>query len=225
MKKKHLGICTGLTLIGMTGIAQAGLITIGTATYSGQDYNLIWDNDNNGKSVVWLDYSNTYGNRNWESQTSWAAGLDSNLTYNIAAQYSVSWDDNAWRLPSTADGPYVYGTNGNTTAGYNITSSEMGHLYYEENRGEFENLIKSSLVSWYWSGTEYTSNTDYAWSFNMYSGYQTIDRRDYGDGYGLAIRSGQVSTASPVPEPTTMLLFSVGLVGLAGLKRRKGKSV
>ncbi len=41
--------------------AQGGLITIGTSTYSGSDYNLIWDDDNNGNfqnlvsSAYWSD--------------------------------------------------------------------------------------------------------------------------------------------------------------------------
>lgn len=237
MKKKHLGICTGLALLGMTGIAQATLVTIGTATYSGSEHKLIWDNDNNGNSVVWLDYINT---GNWSSQTSWAAGLESNLIYNIDAQYSIAWDDSAWRLPSTAAGLAQYGCDGTTTAGYNITSSEMGHLYYEElgnegyydtagrsiaglslnNTGKFDNLLEYR----YWSSTEYPEYTwsygGYAWEFNMLTGGQIyVYKRN--SGYGLALRSGQVSTASPVPEPASMLLFSLGLMGLAGIKRRK----
>jgi len=42
-------------------------------------------------------------------------------------EYS-GYDD--WRLPATDDGLHVYGFDGSTTAGYNITSSELGYMYY-----------------------------------------------------------------------------------------------
>ncbi len=225
------------------GLANATLITIGTASYDdgsgAADYKLIWDDDNNGNSVVWLDYTNN--DTDWTSQTAWAAGLDADLTVSLYAGYSVSWDDIAWRLPATVDGTYTWGYDGTTTAGYNITTSEMGHLYYEElgnlgyyatdgtipqpgwglnNTEDFDNLI----ASWYWSGTEYADDPDGAWGFRMGYGYQTINYESY-DFYGLAVRSGQVSTA-PIPEPATMLLFGIGLVSLAGVgRRRKGSCV
>ena len=41
-----------LMVMGYSIQAQGTQITIGTATYIGSDYNLIWDDDNNGNSVV-----------------------------------------------------------------------------------------------------------------------------------------------------------------------------
>lgn len=212
--------------------ANAALKTIGTATYNGAEYKLIWDDNNNGNSVVWLDYSN--GPDIWSNQVSWASGLNGAgvLTYNIDSAYTVDWGTSSWRLPTTVDGPYIYGKDGTTTAGYNITSSEMGHLYYAElgnlgtyakdgiyqtgwglhNVGDFDNLI----TSWYWSGTEYANNTDTAWLFLMDRGNQFRDSKS-GDFYGLAVRSGQVSA---VPVPGAIWLLGSGLIGLVGFNRR-----
>ncbi len=237
---KKLFLCTTMFLLIMSGMAQARLTTIGTATYDGSNYNLIWDDDNNGKSLVWLDYTND-GN-NWNNQRSWASSLNTALTINLYAGYTVDWGGSSWRLPSTVDdgGPYQYGYDGTTTHGYNITSSEMGHLYYEElgnfgyydtsgneqsgwglkNIGEFQNLI----ASWYWFGEEFipAATTD-AWIFGMYYG-NLYDNPKVFDGHGIAVRSGQV-TVSSVPVPGAILLLSAGLLWVAGLGRKSRRAV
>ena len=226
-----------LLSISFPGLACATLLTIGTATYGGSDYKLIWDDDNNGNSVVWLDFTNTVAS--WSEQIAWATGLDTELTYNIEAAFKLSWSDDAWRLGETVDKPYVFGNDGTTTAGYGITSSEMGHLFYEDlgnlayldavgamqpgfglqSTADFDNLVES----YYWSGTEYSGNADHAWTFSTEHGYQGLVDMPSG-GYGLAVRSGQVSVTTPVPEPSTFLLLGAGLGGLA-LCRRRAKKV
>lgn len=249
MKKKLLALSTVLVIFGMDSVAQATLITIGTATYYGSDYNLIWDNDNNGNSVVWLDYSNSLNT--WQNQFDWSTGLDSLLTYNINSTYIVAWDDETWRLPQTVNVQYELGYDGTSSAGYNITNSEMGHLYYEElgnagyrdtdgdinvrpaapdsylqNTGQFNNLIGLwheasgvNVASWYWSEI-YIYDSGLAWGLQMYDGNQSMSWLG-NSGFCLAIRSGQVATIAPVPEPATMLLFGIGLAGLVGNRIRK----
>ncbi|MBI5665291.1 MAG: hypothetical protein HZC49_09470 [Nitrospirae bacterium] len=147
----------------------------------------------------------------------WAAGLDVDFG-------GTHYTD--WRLPSTVDGSFVFGSNGTTTAGYNITNSEMGHLYYTElgnkgywatdgthpqlgwgltNKGDFQHLIADI----YWSGTEYSyyTSTDNAWVFNSYYGVQSTGDETLHSLYALAVRPGDVTV---VPEPVSSMLFLTG---------------
>lgn len=238
--KKHIltGLAMGLLLVGNNGTAQALMTTIGTATYNGSDYKLIWEDSNNGNSLVWLDYTHrdyTPGGGTWNNQMAWAAGLDGALTINLGSGYSITWDDASWRLPATLDGPYSVGYDGTTTAGFNITSSEMGYLYYKElgnigryntsgelqsnfslqNTGDFNNLF----ATWYWSGTDNANGPD-AWNYSMYYGWQTKNSKSTRIDGALAVRSGQVSA---VPVPGTLLLFGTGLAGIGGSRFRRKK--
>ena len=211
-----------LLLFAITGVANAGLLKIGTATYGGSDYNLIWNDDNNGNSLIWLDYTN--GVLNWEDQKAWAAGLDSSLTYHIDASYAITWIDEAWRLPSAEADP----------AAGNERTSEMGNLYYKEfglqkrpggpyytaddlnDNSCFDNL---SVERYYWSGTESQNNPANALAFWLGNGFQGALTKTANDFLGLAVRSGQVDTVS-APEPATILFLGFGLIGLAGLRRK-----
>jgi len=199
--------------------ANASLIAIGTATYGGSDYNLIWDDDNNGNSLVWLDYSHT--DAKWSDQLNWAAGLDQHLTINIYNNFHVIWDDTEWRLPS--GGPSL-------SPGYNVGTSEMGHLFYSElglssgnnpettagdlNALHFQNMV----ASWYWTSSPSATNLDTASYFTMRTGYQHYANKETQSLYSIAVRD---ITVSIVPEPGTMLLLSFGLLGLAGVSRKK----
>ena len=240
-------LCAALAFLSMSGIVRASLITIGTATYSGSDYNLIWDDDNNGKSVIWLDYTSLP--KTWNQQINWASTLNGSgiLSYHINSAYTVDWGVSDWRLPETVDGVDALGYQGpdngmyDYTSGYNLYNSEMGHLYYEElgnkgyvatdgsspqpgwgliNKGDFQNLDEY----WYWSSTEYAASQGAnAWGFYMHNGRQNQGTKDFARA-GLALREGRVSTV-PIPEPPIILLFFTAIVGLTAHRgKRKGNS-
>jgi hypothetical protein len=118
MKTSWMLLLALVAVLGFSGPANAALTSIGTATYSGSSYNLIYEDD---QKLIWLDYSHGYAN--WQSQRDWATGLNASgvLAYNLNPGLNVTWGGE-WRLPSTVDGPYVYGYDGTTTGGYNVPS-------------------------------------------------------------------------------------------------------
>jgi hypothetical protein len=245
VKNKLLALLVAsLFLLGSFGVANATLITIGQATYSGTStqvsdndgsYNMVYDNDSPFGSVVYLNFSNS--GANWTNQMAWASSLNTagNLSYTLNPGYSVDWGANLWRLPSTVD-------NSSAWSYYN-TTSEFGHLYYTElgntgaidysgfyplswgltNKGDLTNLLQTSQ---YWSGTEYAAIPGTAWYFRQEFGNQAYGRKEFDFLIGLAVRSGQVTYTDPnpppvtTPEPTTMLLLGLGLMGLVGAKRK-----
>jgi len=213
----------------LSGTSNAALTTIGTANYGANEYNLIWDNDNNGQSVIWLDY--THSKADWSSQRQWATTLDQALTFNIDPMYNVTWLG-GWRLPN-ADNQGGTGTD----SGYNILASEIGHLYYVEllnlgyvaldgtypqpgwglnNIGDF-NELEASL---YWFGTESIGDSDYGWKFNMnWGGLDVFPKTN--EIKAMALRSGDVSI---VPIPGSVWLLFFGVIGLIGLRRNHENS-
>jgi hypothetical protein len=149
-------------------------------------------------------------------------------------------------------GAYQWGYDGTTTGGYNITSSEMGHLFYTElgnsgefdtsgtetpvlfdnsdnqnaihNSGPFTNLQFGNLwgtgTADYWSSTG-PSGSNGIWAFDTTYGYQSnVDKVNpgIGTGYAMAVHVGNV------PEPCTLVLLSMGGLGVLAYSWRRRRS-
>jgi hypothetical protein len=242
MKKVFISLFVLVVLLVFTLQANADLTIIGQARYNGYggpiNYNLIFESDGPFGSIVWMDYEDEFkGGYSWPGPKDFVSWLDNSdlWTYNIDPAYNVTWSGD-WRLPLTAVGSPDFGYDGTTTSGYNITSSEMGYLFYTElgnkgyfdtsgnptgcincltNTGPFQNL-KSE---WYWSGTDYYAYPNYAWAFNFYLGGQYLNDKDVAF-YFFFVRPGDVTV---VPEPISSTLFLIGAGVLAGRRywRRK----
>jgi hypothetical protein len=120
MKKLILFICAVFLIFGVLGVAKADLTVIGTATYDGTDYNLIYEDDSIYGGLVWLDY--TKDGAPQTVQKSWASGLGASLTVSLYPEYTTTIDwSTGWRLPSAGINPQC---------AYDQSTSEMGHLYY-----------------------------------------------------------------------------------------------
>jgi len=227
----------------ITYSSNATLITIGTATYQDYEYNLIMDENSPFGSIVWLDYTSDRNTQN--AQQNWASTLNdpNTLSYNIFSQYNIKWNSD-WRLPYgldgsiyASDGSIDEGYDGTTTSGYKIISSELGYLYYvslknngtrnvygdfsypdPHNSGDFQNLKWLKEDSNYWFNTKYSyTDFDVSWYLNLWYGRQSISYSHYNYN-AIAVRSAYFA---PIPEPSTIILFGLGLLGLAGVSRKK----
>lgn len=210
MKRRWIMLLIFFMVICFSGMADARLSVIGTAAYDGKNYNLIYEDD---QGLIWLDYTNSMVG-GWDDLVKWASGLNSPgvLTYKFNPGIQVNWNGE-WRLPKTVDGPRSWGNDGTTTAGYNITTSELGYLFYKslgnlgrydvkgklqatwglKNKGPFTNL-RSDIDLSYWSGTDYSLYNQHAWAFSFYFGSQSNEAYKQVAKYlGLAVRPGSVA--------------------------------
>lgn len=120
--------------------------------------------------------------------------------------------------------------------------SEMGYMYYVNlgnlglctpndanpglcnaqpgfglaNAGPFLNLPLSGGTTAYWAGLEY--NAISSWMFDFSVGRQDENGKGFGN-FAWAVRSGDV--AALVPEPATIGLIGIGLIGLTRVEQRK----
>jgi len=243
MKRGRILLFALTVVLVFSGVSHAALTTIGTASYGGNDYDLIYDND---QSLVWLDYTKSAAS--WATQIAWASGLGGSLVVTLDAPYTSTIDwSTGWRLPATDEsvvnfanpnigwqGPDLSG-NYSYYYGYNMVNSELGYLFYESlgnlglyatdgtnpqpgyglvNKGPFSNLLATT----YWSDTQYSPNPTQAWNTRFDSGRQRQTAKGVSGGYSaLAVHPGEVVA---VPVPGALLLLASGLTGLGVCRKR-----
>lgn len=183
--------------------------------------------------ISWLADANAGGAlTNWADANAWVAGLNINGITD-------------WRMPTMVDtGPpgCDLSFSGGTDCGYNVQTTSGATVYSElaslfndtldnkpfydnsgngrqsgwglSNTGPFRNIVPSD---YYWSATEYVTDTDEAWIFHSSFSLQTHGNKNY-SAYAWAVHSGDVS-ATVVPAPAALWLFGSGLIGLLGMAR------
>lgn len=180
---------------------NAGLIDRGNGLIYDDHFDITWLADANYAQTSDYDAD---GLMTWDEAITWA----DQLVYE-------GYDD--WRLAS-----------GEGCTGYYCTDSELGHLFYED-MGLFPGDVMSSNTLGlftniqdyiYWYGTElapFTNMNFIAWIFDTSLGRQGY-ALETNSLYAWAVRSGDVAAGS-VPEPGTLALFGLGLLGFR-LRRR-----
>lgn len=214
MKRSYLAwwlfaasICT------YTNSAYATLIDRGGGLIYDDFLNITWLADAHfGAGSIYDDGPNnstnptTDGNMTWQNAVDWAASL----TYYDSIR-NVTYSD--WRLPLVP----APGSCTPTSCG---SGNELGHLFFD--LGGVANTdisfthnsnydLFSNLTGSFWSGTDDSSITAYAFDFVIPGEVSALKTQARG---AWAVRPGDVAA---VPTPSAMWLFASGLLYLAGM--------
>ena len=225
MKTLFIVISTAIITLFASMQAHAALENLGADSLGN---NLIYDSD---LDITWYDFSNSADL--WQEQMNWADTLD----VDFGGTHFTNW-----RLPTTVDGSYSFKSDGTSSTGFNITNSEMGHLYYTElgnlggedtsgngqsvsglvNTGDFQNL----QISAYWAGTKSAINTNNSWYFHTINGSQGPGNMLLGNYAAIAVSDGRISletSAAVAPEPLSTTLFAIGAFAMGFRMYRRQK--
>jgi hypothetical protein len=222
---KRLAAALAVAVLGAAGSASATLLDRGPDMVYDDVLNITWVRDASLCATLnnCVNRNDTFvtGGMSWNDANTWAA----NLVFG-------GFED--WRLPyaSVAAGagptPAVYSCTGAGGADeVACRDNEMGYMFYYnldgnlgDNKTGNQTAVGGQMLTdiqpTYWSGTEFDS--DFAWGFR-FDGDQGVTER----GNPLAawaVRPGDVIAAAP--EPASLLLIGVGMLGL-GWSRRRGR--
>ncbi len=196
MKSRLLSVISvGIFLFGMLTTANAALVSRlgGQAVYD-TDLNITWlRNSNLARSntfgVAGIDYD---GGMSWYTANSWINSMNTSGGYGHLG-YSE------WRLPIISELSHL--------------SNDEG-IYWDDPSPPM--MLHPDWID-YWSNTEYTPDTNKAWTYGFDLGGLSFHDKNMSM-LVWPVLSGDVSA---VPVPSAVWLCGSGLLGLVGMARRK----
>jgi formylglycine-generating enzyme required for sulfatase activity len=142
-----------------------------------------------------------------------------------------------WDYPTksnTAPANQVLATDPGNSANYYISNYSIGSPYYRTNAGEFENSASAYGTFdqggnvWEWNEAIVYQGTDYAyrgWRGGSFDSSYDSDLQASVRYYGTTASYEYTSVGfrvSQVPEPSSIVALLGGIVGLLGMRRRRG---
>jgi hypothetical protein len=228
------------TLLAVTGVSQSALINRGGGMIYDSTRNITWLADMNYAFTSGYAAANVGGSGSNQIQSNGRMGWDAASQWADQLEYGGFGD---WRLPTLnpvdtscnesfdpgGGFPLQYGgwncTGGELTGlfvadlGYNANGS--GVITSDDTAEQIANqaLFSNVQPEGYWSGTVYAPEPLLALAFFPGNGVQTRGNKTT-PLYAVAVRRGDVP--STVPEPQTLALALVALVGgMVAMRRRR----
>ena len=173
--------------------------------------------DNSDLESIYVADDDYWNNLSWWEVTSTSAGYKNELGIVNGGYQTVS--DRVSGFQIFSEGTYTGIFSNTGTFEFGLSVNDGGARYYSDPLhntydNQLDHMLTFSLGAFDYGGHSYRNGYLLAWE-DLQIGPSDHDYND--------ITFLVDANPAPVPEPTTMLLFGTGLVGLAGSRLRKKK--